>query len=40
MSTCKHVLTKGCRIIVELAEGTDGMLMVQELYKAQPPGAG
>ena len=33
-------LTKGCWIVVHLAQGTDGMLMLGELHKAQAPGAG
>lgn len=33
-------LTKGCWIVVELAQGTDGMLMLSELHKAQTTGAG
>lgn len=33
-------LTKGCWVVVHLAQGTDGMLMLSELHKAQTPGAG
>ena len=35
-----RILTEGSRVVVEVAQGTDGMLMLGKLHKAQPPGAG
>lgn len=45
ISCCKaeqgtRVLTEGSWVVVEVAQGTDGVLMLTELHKAQPPGAG